>query len=278
MADIGESPFQLFQSFLGSVDEPSLRRLFELCAWGRWGPGAQAWVREFREFGVLHLLVLSGSQVSFLRGPLQKMNGALLRPIFGRGVAADCLLRLSVAGVLLAYGFTAGWSPPLARAVFLALWDLAWPRGALVWKCLLALAVQGLIFPHDCGSLSFLLSWSCFLWLQVSRQFSRPWQRHLFVALLCPAWAAWILALPPDGVFGAARLIAANAVLGCLFESFLMPLLGGLLALAFVLWAFPLGLAWPLGKAVATFAGPLLAGSGGLVLVALGGFRYIRDL
>lgn|GEM_PF-6079202 len=276
--ETGSSASQSFGILLSGVDDPALRRLFQLCAWGEWGPWAQAWVREFRELGVLHLLVLSGSQVSYLRSSLERLFGAVLRRVGGGGWEAGHLLRIGVGGTLVAYGFEAGWSPPLARAVFLALWDMAWPRGRTFYKCSLTLVSQGLVFPETCGSLSFLLSWTCFLWLQLSRWMPTRWGQGLFVALLCPAWAAWILADPPSGVSGALRLVAANAVLGMVFERFVMPLTGLLLALSFVFCALPDFLESGVLRGVASLTGPPLAGSGAAVLVALGGFRYIWKL
>jgi hypothetical protein len=135
-------------------------------------------------------------------------------------------------------------------------------------KLAAALACQVALFPSSCGELSFLLSWTCFLWLQMSRALSSSVARAVFVASLCPAWSAWILNDAPSGAGEVVRLILANALLGVVFEKLVMPLSGWLLAISLLVPSVAFA------QGIATFLAPVLAGAGSAVLVGLEAFRY----
>jgi hypothetical protein len=268
---IPEKFLAVLQALLAGVEDLRLRRLLLLAATGESGPYAFSLIRDFKDLGVLHLLVLSGSQAGALRQAFQS-----LIVIPSRFFPFSQLLQQGgVLAALFLYGLATGWPPPLTRALFFEALLICVPR--LEWKRLLGLALllQCLFFTSHLSSLGFYLSWFSSLALRFSREGQLPaWQRNAILSCACQC----LVCLLKEGAFPGYRswivLLLANAVIGALFDRILSPILGFGLALAILLTLIPQAGALELAQIAGNLAAPILSGAGSLILVAVRGLMY----
>lgn len=259
---------------LGQVEDTVLRRLLLLASIGESGPHAFFLSEEFRSLGVLHLLVLSGTQVQRLAASLRWLLLALSR---SWGHAREVAVAALEGAALIVFASAVGWSPPLARATLMELLSLAFPRFRRDGIFLASLALHVALFPEHVGGLSFHLSWFASLALGVAGGLGLrgPW-RVVFVSCLAQVCVVGMKGAAGGTATGLPWLIATNVALGWIFDVWLMPALGA--TTVFSLVTSP----WPhLGERVAasaiarvTVAHPL-AGMARVVLVAIRAFRYI---
>lgn len=141
------------------------------------GSEAQSFKKALTQLGLIHLIIVSGSHLFFLRKIL-----AQLLP------ATKSAKNIEIACCFL-YGAICWWDPPVTRASFQVLvthvsrtkkWNLSQSQ-MVFWAGCLTL----LIFPSWSQSLSFLLSWLASLSLCVN---NHPWQQSaLCFFVLTPA-------------------------------------------------------------------------------------------
>ena len=248
------------------------RVLLSLLALGKFGAGARDLSTLFKNLGVLHLLVLSGSQV----GCFVKVWEVVPRSWgWRRGCDQHKIDFFKWTGLLLFFALVPS-DPPIVRATFMEAFNLGAPRLKLAWRLALVMALQIAIFPEHLGKLGFYLSWICWALLHLCRAIPGTVVRAVALMVLCqisailltgsaaPSFRSWL-------VVGIANLLLLN-----LFETWVFPLTAGVLSLA-ILTAplIGMGLLWPV-EALASGMSPFLNGGYGLVLVALEGFRYIH--
>ena len=267
----------LVREFLRGIDDPSLKRLFLLAALGDFGSFGREWLLSFRELGVLHLLVLSGSQIQFL--------GHFVRGLAakGLGVLGFRAQHLALCGLVIVavfvYCASTAWQAPLVRAAILTTWALVIPRLRTLSLCVLSLLAQVLLFPSHVFQLGFYLSWMAYLILKICAQAGkgRVWA-SLIVTILCQFAMIWMKGLEMMPLRSWFVAVSANWVLGSLFEGLVMPLCGLVGALAFFLSPF-LGAGFGVLGVCGMFAqvlAPIFDGTGGLILVVREAFMYIR--
>ena len=260
----------------GGLSDLRLRRLFMLSSLGQYGPFGQSWISSFKELGVLHLLVLSGSQISHLQKSMDLLLARVVGPF--STTTRTALHRSLLLYVLILFINATGCDPPIVRAGFfvgisMLLPNLRWPVLAL-----LTLVLQASLFPSHLAKLGFYLSWVASLLLMWTRSlgFSKALQM-CWVSFACQGLVE-ILKKTPFSFWDYLCGLLANFVMGCLFDSLIMPLSGLLIALGMALSHIPLQFGfWPqqlLGLGLA----PFLSGSGELILVAQSAIRYIYSL
>jgi hypothetical protein len=207
------------------------QRFFELLAWANYGAYSQSWLRSFRHLGILHLLVLSGSQMQLLfRG--QKTGFLILSSPKSLRFLRFFLWPWLAWGTHR-YLSLNDYSPPLLRA-FLCLWlvelarRLAWPETAMLF---VALLLQLWIFPEHAAELSFYLSWICYVALLI---FSSLKLGRVLEILSLSIFAQLLIELlglsETRGFWDLGRVLLANLVFAYLFETYLSFLLSVLLA------------------------------------------------
>jgi len=169
--------------------------------WGPWAlgllggqeaPGSSSLVQLYKELGLVHVLVISGSHFSFLAGLL---SGCFSYPVrclyvirllsFRRWLTLHLLLEMFILCLITQYALLVALPPPCQRA-----W-LAWVVGQLrTWSAdredpnqeLLTVAwLQALLFPLSWLSLSNALSWAA--WASLVR-FSGRVERQCCISLL----------------------------------------------------------------------------------------------
>ncbi len=233
MADFFSKEFYRTVEYLFSgLGQAEMRRFFLLTTLGQYGAKSIDWLSDFRNLGVLHLLVLSGSQVSYFGTAIRKTINLICRCL----AIEPTLLRGGVlsAGYLL-FGGATGWEPPLTRAILLGLGQVFLPRLSFVWSLALSLFLQMALFPHHLLTLGFYLSWFSFLCLMlvqmsgIGKFFTCVW-----VSLFCQLIVSLVLQRFLDPMSWV-LLILSNIVLGFFFEELVMPIVGWALLTALIL-------------------------------------------
>ena len=169
--------------------------------------------QQFQDFGIAHLLVISGLHVGMVAGLGAALGGLLGRLPRCAGQAGR-LAALGGLGVASLYAALAGWSVPTTRAWVMLASSLlavlagrsAWAPANLLWAALLLLLYR----PFFALSAGFWLSFGAVAglfwlaqWLRRDSFWSRLGAAHLFISLLMfPLGGLW---------FGAASLIAPLA-------------------------------------------------------------------
>jgi len=158
-----------FSWVLESLSSDSARVFWGSLVWGRteefWNSKSEV-SRLFFDLGMIHVLVLSGSQVgsffqsqNFLLGLGLRLAGLSRTSLFARLGLGVCWLFLSL------YVFATGASAPLVRAfIVLVISEAGLVRGMLL-KIFVSFTAHVVLFPEQVASLSFVLSWSAFLLL-----------------------------------------------------------------------------------------------------------------
>ena len=269
-----------FRSFVSqfflSIQDPVIRRLYLLASLGEDGAYAGQLMRDFQQVGILHLLVISGSQVEHVVRGLRL--GATSLAASSRRDVRSLLGRAWIAGGLFLFGMATEWPPPLTRALLVSLLMLALPR--VSWGVVFAVGfvLHLTLFPSHAHSVGFLLSWLASLLLKMTAElkWKHVWRSGI-VTILTSVAAHFILPKAPALSIGVLLWAClANWGLGWFFDTALMPATGAVLAMGVIL--SPLGmLAGRIGWYLGALAAPCLETVGFLLLVALGGFRYIRS-
>ncbi|MCB1841626.1 MAG: DNA internalization-related competence protein ComEC/Rec2 [Halioglobus sp.] len=253
--------------------EPEIRGILRAVAIGDKSGISFHTERLFQQFGISHLLVVSGLHVGLVAGLGYLLGGGVQRILRGRGGWSASVPALSAFLLATAYALLAGFSLPAQRVLCMLLPFLLAPllgRQSLVTHNLLiaAVAVQ-LLNPLATTGSGFWLSFgavAALLWLS-------GWQRQrgkLRGALTTHAYMAVVM-LPLGGwFFGAGSLAAmlANILMIPLVGLFVVPLalLGAFSHLAGVpvaglLWqaaAWPLAALLPLAEQLAVLSDGVL--------------------
>jgi len=222
---------------MGSFESDSSRVMWSSLVWGKVDPaweGGRQVPRLFFELGLIHVLVLSGSQVASYHKFQNLLIGLLFK--FGGISRSSLLARLGVGlswASLSAYVAATGASAPLVRAfLVLAVGESALCSGTLA-KVGLSFVLHCALFPEQVGTLSFVLSWSAFLVLLLLAEAGL--HRLLALCMLCLVPQVLVVFVKGGGVSGGGwKGILANVLLVPFFEGVVFPL-GSVIAWGVVL-------------------------------------------
>ncbi len=200
-------------------------------------PESFQWIKTFKSLGILHILILSGTQVAFF----SKVSLSFWALVLGKfKLRSDAAFKIFLAGVLILWVRSFGWPPPLTRALIFELIGFYsrsfFPSDVAVFAFVLHVA----LFPEHIGELGFQLSWLSFLIISFAELLKLP--RLLTMVISCvmctfavclvlntalPTWEGWLL------------LIVANLTLGTYTQRVCFPCLAVIHFLRFNL--MPLG-------------------------------------
>jgi competence protein ComEC len=212
---------------MGSLDGDASRVMWSSLVWGKideaWVGGRQV-PRIFFELGMIHVLVLSGSQVGSYHKLQNLLTGAVLK--WGGLSRGSIVARVGAAlswASLGAYVAATGASAPLVRAfLVLAVGESEIFSGHLS-KIAVSFLLHCLLFPSHVGSLSFVLSWSAFLVLLILAEAGV--HRLVGLCLLCFISQLLVTFVKGGGVSGGGwKGIFANVLFVPIFESVVFPL------------------------------------------------------
>ncbi len=275
---------RISQCFL-FVHDPLVERFLKLVFLGEYGNHSRLLSQLFMSLGLLHVLVLSGSQVNSLKRVHDLFYSIGVFPLTKRrkflGPITFCH-RASWMVLSLLYGNLTQWTPPVTRALVLSgALGLSRPL-SLTWKIILGFSLQISFFPSHAVEKSFYLSWGCWL----AKALTSKWGWSEFFQNLILAGFFWVAIglLHGASIWLLAKqlpLVLLTAVtLGPWIEKLLFPL--GLFLIFFGLWA-GLG-SWLLGlevvfghlfESLGILILPILEGLASSLLVGLWAFRYI---
>jgi predicted membrane metal-binding protein len=202
--------------------------------------------RLFMDLGLIHLLVLSGSQIQhflktlmFLPALCQKKYRISKSAWFWKGVV------FLIFGLIGFYVWDVGLPPPLLRAFLVGVCrELlgSWARQRTLY---LALALQGFIFPEHLSDLSFYLSWTAYLCLLL---FARIRLSPLFslccLNIICQASVVLLKSQPNPSFSNWFFWSVGNMIAIPLFEAVLFPIGASLLFLSFIRMSILSPLGW----------------------------------
>jgi len=271
---IESSIHQTFYNILDGVDQASIRTLYSLLCLGKFGPDAGFLNSLFKDIGVIHLLVLSGSQVESYSRVWKRFCIIILgdqrKHYFGVLPWAHLLgLGLFVASVRP--------DPPIVRALILSSIGATAPRLRREFLIPLCFIFHLGLFPEHVESRSFYLSWMCWAFMGLLRRIENPLIRVLMVTLFCQIGAIILTHSPWPSARAWCVQLLANIVLIYLFEKWVFSVCGCLLAMSALLGVLLSFAHIPLLESILRETmHPFLNGTGALVLVALSAFRYIQ--
>ena len=213
------------------------RKLFSLCLRGFSEGSAGALYKNFTQLGILHLLVLSGSQVSHYSYALNRVLGLFRKILPGNSqvpLEKSLYYRGAMVLGLVVFGEMVAWAPPVTRAIAVFLAALLLPRWHVCLQMGIALLGQVLIFPEHLQSLGFFLSWMSFFFLVFFDHLQiKGVYRLVVLCVFCQGFVIAVKGLPwPSGELWFIYIMA-NLLLGFLFDRFVFPLTGWVLALSF---------------------------------------------
>jgi hypothetical protein len=213
----------LVSIFSDLIESQRAQRLFLLSTAGIEGPDSWWLKSEFRRLGVLHLLVLSGSQVGSLYLTTSTgfwMSGRLL------GAGLDWRLWAHRLALLVVFGFCVwtGSSPPIVRATLWILASCAWPNLGFGAQVVLVLSCQVLVFKTPLYDLSLVLSWSVFLVLCTIRKLIQSRLVALMGTTLLAQLACCVIFRQSVWDLNWIQILSSNLVLIVLFDRLVVPL------------------------------------------------------
>jgi len=244
----------------------------KLVALGQYSVHSYEWINLFKKLECLHLLVLSGSQVQGLGNALRFVGNFLTR---GLAVKKALVLSHLFCCVFLGYyAIQTGANPPIVRATFYYFLASGPWRFPLFVNLLGSLALHILFFPHQFESRSFYLSWTAFLIiilvskLNISQLLSRILSTFLCLLILQFFFFS-------EKQYSMIYALFSNTLLILLFDRYLQRPLSAILAAIMLGTFIPQELGDIFFDGLALFCAPFFRAIMTILLVALGGIRYI---
>ena len=260
----------LFESF--SFESKSFWTLFIS---GQWNPGAGTWYEMFSKLYILHLMVMSGTQVGALDTVVRKAFWFVVP--YRYHLRVHPVEKYIRSFFLLNFVIVSGVSPPILRGALVTGLRVAMPRLIPSYALVAALLIQTLFFSSHLMSLGFYLSWLAFLILFISRELK------LKSYLLSVVVSSVIFVLVEVFVFDNALsfqmlmlCVLANVIFCDFFEYALVPLAGWMIFVSIVsaYLLFFCHILGPIGKFLALWGDPLVK----LLLVAIKKLMYTNLL
>lgn len=150
------------EELFSSADNIYVQRLLKLLFLGKYGPASPYLVEVFKALGLLHVLVLSGTQVTYLSRIHDRFFAFCLSYFNQRliGIALWAfLLKLHLSLIFFEFGNLTQWTPPVTRALIFAFFR-TWFSNYQTWfLAVITFGFQIGIFPSHFYERSFFLSW-----------------------------------------------------------------------------------------------------------------------
>jgi hypothetical protein len=185
-----------------------------------------------KDLGVIHLLVLSGTQVKFFNSFSRVFWTGILKKVLGWDERS---VRIFLAIFLVLWVGTFQFPPPLTRAL---LWELALFYSKDFRTEVLAgvlFVVQVLLFPEHLQEIGLYLSWACFLILVFLGNLGlKSWVAQVVTTLFCTILFRLVKGGEWPTVLGWISIIVANLTLGWIAEHLWFPVLGAFQFFAFL--------------------------------------------
>ena len=166
IVDQWQKSFAQIVESLAPSGSDEVSRFWVLFVTGKsFGPGSWFWHQSFRHLYILHLLVLSGSQVEALSKLVRLIFNQAAMWLGAGGLVATraAWLRPCLTAVLLGFAAATEWSAPITRATLIAvagLWTVRWNP---LFLMALAFVFQWLVFSEHQEQIGFYLSWIAYL-------------------------------------------------------------------------------------------------------------------
>lgn len=182
-------------------------------------------VQVSKYFGIIHLLVLSGTQVGFFAAVSRAFWAPILRKIF----RIDELYQRIFLGFFLVFWVRSfDFPPPLTRALFFELANLYSKNIRLSFLAPRIFLIHALLFPNHLATQGFYLSWSSFLLVASLRMQEMNRIKSTVVAtIFCTLLFKFSAHSPWPGLSQWAGIIVANLTLGLVADRLWFPVLAG---------------------------------------------------
>jgi hypothetical protein len=193
--------------------------------------------RIFSSWGIVHLLVLSGSQV----GHLSNILSATFRMLFKSRHSWIVLLeKLFVFSVLFIYLMETNFPEPLLRAFLCFGMERLMPFASIVLRSSCAFALHVLFFSEQMTSLSFVLSWTAFLLLLLcGRSKLGKAGTLVLMSICCQFLVIGMKGLSFPSAWEWMRIVGGNLVMVGFFEVIVFPMVALSLVFSFAMTLAP---------------------------------------
>lgn len=243
--------FESLVRILETFQSNEVRAFWTLLLVGRTEDSSSSLMQLFLASGLIHLLVLSGSQIEHFRNMLLLASGVLGRFAgLSRASTFFFVARLCVTSILVFYVWDVGEPAPLVRALLLRLCLEVWGEGlSQTFKIFFAGLAHVGLYPEHLESTSFYLSWTAYVLLLAMGRLGLRAYVMLFVMSVVCQWAVCFLKEDPAPTLDLLLLTASmNVLMIPLFERVLFPLGASLL-----FWSLPVMLLSQCGFAQSTW-------------------------
>jgi hypothetical protein len=229
--------FESLLRILETFESNEVRAFWTLLLVGRAEHSSTSLMQLFLASGLIHLLVLSGSQIEHFRNMLLLVLGALGRFAgCSRASIFFSVSRICVTLILLFYVWDVGEPAPLVRALLLRLSLEVWREDLSPnFKIFFAGLAHVALYPEHLESTSFYLSWTSYILLLAMGRLGLRAYVMLFVMSVVCQWVVCFLKKSPAPSLDLLLITASmNMLMIPLFERILFPLGASLL-----LWSLP---------------------------------------
>lgn len=227
-------------ALLEQLPEESSRAFWGLLAFGSTGSGsAYELFQLFSFWGVIHLLVLSGSQINHFANVLRSIIRLLTPRWTGTPFHAffegSCLFF-----VLGFYVVEAGFPEPLVRAFICFGLARCLPFANPGFRIGLAFVVHVACFIEQTTSLSFILSWVSYLLLVLAGRIGLSHLGTLIVlSICCQFLVIFYRGLPALSALEWLQVVMGNLAMVGVFEMIVFPMVAVSLVFSLLLWLLP---------------------------------------
>lgn len=188
--------------------------------------GNEAWrlFHEYREWGLIHLLVLSGARYPPFARAWAWMVAGIQRFIFGK--SSYLFTRLTLWAASAAYLYAMRLPAPLLRCALSFFVLSLIPKNKFKWiAAVITFVAQWFFFEHTNPSTSFTLSWIAFVVIATLSQLKKPLLEAALITIVMQTVICYVRELPLTmrDLFIA---VIANIICFGIFKNIVFPVIG----------------------------------------------------
>lgn len=227
------------KEILDQLASEDIKNFWGLLAFGHFGASSSSAFDLFDLFsswGVIHLLVLSGSQIIHLAN-MSRFIFRWVMPTWRKQRWYSLFESTFILFILGFYVVEADFPEPLVRAFLCFGLATVVPFGSSNLRVVIAFLLHSACFPNQLSSLSFVLSWVSYLMLIFAGQ--KQWSRFATLTSLsvgCQFLVVFLKGVPIPDFSTWCQIIIGNLLLVGVFEFLVFPMVAFSLLVSLLSW------------------------------------------